>query len=35
MYTKKTKARFTFKIKAGQYHELLIADTMRLLGGTK
>ena len=35
IYVNKTENRIAFKIKAGYYLELLIPETMKLLGSTK
>ena len=35
IYTNKIKNRITFKIKTGYYLELLMTETMKLLGSTK
>ena len=35
IYVNKIENRITFKIKSGYYHELLTAETMKLLGSTE
>ena len=35
IYTNKTEKRITFKIKTGYYLELLMPQTIKLLGNTK
>ena len=35
MYVNKTEKRITFRIKIGYYLELLMLETMKLLGSTK
>ena len=35
MYVNKIENRITFKIKTGYYLELLLSETMKLLGSTK
>ena len=35
MYVNKIKNRITFKVKTGYYLELLIPESMKLLGSTK
>ena len=35
IYVKKIENRITFKIKTGYYLELLMSETMKLLGSTK